>query len=374
MTTLLNLDNGLILDGTKLAWHQDRVAAWQNGERIAPITIDCALSSNCTYACKYCYGKLQCMEEKYLPHDVVIQLLDDAADMGVKAVSFVSDGESTCSPYLYEAIRYGHAKGLDMALGTNGYLLQDSELASILPCLTYVRFNISSGTVAGYCHIHGVGEKCYYKVLQSIKNAVALKKKHGLAVTIGLQMVLMPQYAEEIMPLAQLGKDLGVDYLVIKHCSDDEHGSLGVQYDAYAPLEALLHRAEALSTKEYLVKAKWSKIMSGGKRCYTKCFGPQFILQMSGTGLVAPCGMFFNKKYKQFHIGNITQTSLKSLWQSSRWQEVMDSITANTFDARTDCGTLCLQHKANEVLWDIHERQGILQKNNGAAPLHKNFI
>ena len=34
----------LILDGQKLAWHKDRVDAWLNGERIAPITIDCALT------------------------------------------------------------------------------------------------------------------------------------------------------------------------------------------------------------------------------------------------------------------------------------------------------------------------------------------
>ena len=33
----------LILDGTKISWHLDRVEKWQNGERIAPITIDMAL-------------------------------------------------------------------------------------------------------------------------------------------------------------------------------------------------------------------------------------------------------------------------------------------------------------------------------------------
>ena len=33
--------------------------------------------------------------------------------------------------------------------------------------------------------------------------------------------------------LAKLGKKLRPDYLVIKHCSDDEDGSLGVNYDGY---------------------------------------------------------------------------------------------------------------------------------------------
>ena len=35
----------LILDGTKIGWHLDRVEKWQKGERIAPITIDMALTS-----------------------------------------------------------------------------------------------------------------------------------------------------------------------------------------------------------------------------------------------------------------------------------------------------------------------------------------
>lgn len=39
----------LILDGTKLAWHGERVQQWLNGERIAPITIDMSLTRACNY-------------------------------------------------------------------------------------------------------------------------------------------------------------------------------------------------------------------------------------------------------------------------------------------------------------------------------------
>src|SRR3990170_210175 len=124
---------GLILDGHKLAWHKDRVEAWLNGERIAPITIDCALTRACTYRCVYCYGQLQANDEKRMTRDVIFRFLDDAADIGVKAISFVSDGESTCSPHLYDAILRGKSNGLNMALGTNGYLLKDDRLEETLP-------------------------------------------------------------------------------------------------------------------------------------------------------------------------------------------------------------------------------------------------
>lgn len=48
------------------------------------------------------------------------RFLDDTAEVGVKAISFVSHGESTCSPYFYDAVIRGKANGLDMAVGTNG--------------------------------------------------------------------------------------------------------------------------------------------------------------------------------------------------------------------------------------------------------------
>ncbi len=364
----------ILLDNHKLIWHPERVESWKSGELIAPITIDCALTQACTYKCVYCYGQLQYNEGRALSREVIFRFLDDCADIGVKAVSFVSDGESTCSPHLYDAILRGSQNGLDMALGTNGFLLKDERLSDILPILTYLRFNITAADAARYAEIHGCREECFNKVIKTIRNCVVLKNQHQLNVTIGLQMVLMPAFHDQIIPLARLGQALGVDYLVIKHCSDDENGSLGVDYESYGQCVDLLKEAEGLSTDTYQVQAKWSKIMSGGKRCYSRCYGPPFILQMSGTGLVAPCGMLFNDKYKKYHIGNISEMSFKEIWQSDRYREVMDLIASENFDAKTMCGTLCLQHKVNEYLYEIKENDKALQKAEGPPPQHINFI
>lgn len=364
----------IILDGHKIEWHRDRVEAWLRGERIAPITIDCALTRACTYRCVYCYGQLQANDEKQMTKDVIFRFLDDAAEIGVKAVSFVSDGESTCSPHLYDAILRGKGNGLDMALGTNGYLLKDERLEDILPALTYLRFNISAADPKRYAEIHGCTTKEYEKVISTIRKAVAIKKAKNLEVTLGLQMVLLPQFQDQIIPLAKLGKELGVDYLVIKHCSDDEQGSLGVDYSRYEVMVDILKEAEELSSPDYLVRAKWSKILSGGKRCYSRCYGPPFIMQFSGSGLVAPCGMLFNSKYKKYHIGNIAEKSFKEIWQSDRYWEVIDLIASEQFDARTMCGSLCLQHKVNEYLWELKLGKIKLRTPGGAPPMHGNFI
>src|SRR6185436_4983305 len=96
ISTLAKEHQDMILDGTKIAYYADRVKAWERGERIAPITVDMALTQSCNFHCDYCYMKLQKQEENHRIKDHHIkETYDDFAEIGVKGVSLVSDGEST---------------------------------------------------------------------------------------------------------------------------------------------------------------------------------------------------------------------------------------------------------------------------------------
>jgi MoaA/NifB/PqqE/SkfB family radical SAM enzyme len=364
----------LILDGTKIAWHSERIRAWERGERIAPITIDMALTRACNFGCHYCYAMMQENERLPITRDVIVNFLDDCAEIGVRAVSLVSDGESTLSPAFVDAVTHGSNRGLSMAVGTNGFLLTERKLEQILPHLTYLRINISAGERDRYGEIMGVKPEWFDKVCENIRTMVRIKREKQLAVTIGLQMVLMPEYEDQILPLARLGKELRPDYLVIKHCSDNEDGFLGVDYGAYQRLHDKLREAEALSDESYQVSVKWSKIKDEGKRGYQRCYGPPFLLQISGSGLVAPCGMLFNEQYKKFHMGNIVTHRFKEIFQSERYWEVMSYLASTEFNAQAMCGTLCLQHKVNQYLDAYKKGQLEIGLPAGKPPQHLNFI
>ncbi len=364
----------LILDGTKIAWHQDRIAAWERGERIAPITIDMALTRACNFGCNYCYAMMQENERLPITKDVIINFLDDCAEIGVKGISLVSDGESTLSPAFIDTIVHGGKLGISMAVGTNAYLLNERKLREILPHLAYLRVNITAGEPARYAEIMGVKEEWFYKVCENIRLMRKIKDEEGLSVTIGMQMVLMPQYEDQIIPLAKLGKELRPDYLVIKHCSDNEDGFLGVDYGGYKKLYDKLHEAEGYSDDDYQVTVKWSKIKDEGTRSYQRCYGAPFILQISGSGLIAPCGMLFNEQYKKFHIGNIVTERFKDIIYGDRYWEVMNYLASPSFNAQKMCGSLCLQHKVNEYL-DGYKKGNIeLAIPDGPLPNHLNFI
>ena len=364
----------LILDGTKIQWHMDRVKDWESGKRISPITIDLALTRSCNYGCHFCYAMLQENEKNTITKEVIYNFLQDCKDIGVKGISLVGDGESSQSPIFIDTIVRGGELGIDMACATNGLVLNRSKLEKILPHMTYLRVNFSAGESKRYAEIMGAKEVWFERVCQNIKDMVDIKKKNNLKVTIGMQMVVMPEYADQLIPLAKLGKELRPDYLVFKHCSDDEEGNLGVQYSKYKDIYGLLKEAESYSDSEYKVAVKWSKIEAEGKRSYQRCYGTPFLIQISGTGLVAPCSIMFNEKYKKYHLGNICEKRFKDIVQSDDYWEVMNRLASPSFNAQTMCGTLCLQHKFNEAL-DNHVK-GIkeIKKPEGQIPNHINFV
>ncbi len=365
----------LILDGTKIAWHEDRLRQWANGERFAPITVDIALTRACNYGCHFCYAMLQENDRKTITKQIAYDFLEDCADIGVRGVSLVGDGESTISPVFVDTIQRGNELGLSMAVASNGLTLTRRRAEEVLPHLTYLRINFSAGDAKRYAEIMGVKEAWFDRVCQNIRDMVEIKKRNNLDVTIGMQMVVMPEYEDQVVPLAKLGKELRPDYLVLKHCSDDEEGALGVDYDGYERFYDKLREAESYSDEEYKCVVKWSKIEAKGTRSYQRCYGAPFLIQMSGTGLVAPCSMMFNERYKKYHLGNICEQRFRDIIFSDDYWEVMNHLASPNFNAQVSCPTLCLQHKFNEAL-DNHVKgcSSIAATKGSEPPMHINFI
>ena len=371
-------EGALILDSHKLSYHFDRVQAWENGEKISPVSVDMALTRACGAMCSFCYAMVQEPQERAsIKTKEALNLLDDFGEIGIKAVSLVSDGESTISKVYIPFIQHAAKIGLDVANATNGWEWEPNKIDQVLPFLTWVRFTVAAGTPEGYAKIMFKSEKhteVFDRAMSHIRYAVDLKKKLNLKVTLGIQMVLMPEFKDEIIPFAKLAVDLGVDYGVIKHCSDDELGTLGIDYSKYESMYSLITEAEKLSNDKTKIIAKWSKIKDKGISSYNRLYGPQFLLQISGTGLVAPSGQFFNARYSKLHMGNFTEERFIDIFKSERYKRIMDYIASPNFDAQTMMGTLPITHYVNEAL-DNHIKGKIkIKPNYGPKPLHVDFL
>lgn len=368
----------LILDGTKLPWHTDRVAQWEAGERIAPISVDLAWTRACQAACRGCYAVLQESQDRHnITEYHALNLLDDFAEIGVKAVSLVSDGESTISPAYVPSILHAAERSIDVGNATNGWRFFPEVAEQVLPHMKWVRFTVLAGNAESYTRLMSADPtktEVFDTAMANIRAAVAIKERRGLDVTLGIQTFITPEDEREIRDFAQLGLDLGVDYAVIKHFSDDEYGSYGVKYGDYGKVYDALHAAERMSTDRTQVIVKWSKIRDGDKPPYKRLWGAPFLLQISGSGLVAPSGMFFNSRYSKLHIGDYTQERFRDIFNSSRYWDAMNHLASPYFDAASMMGSLPIQHYPSVALERHITGVERITRPAGPDPAHINFV
>jgi len=355
-----------IMDGNKLCWHLDRVNDWLRGKRIVPIHIDVGLSKGCNIRCEYCFGVIQGNfykkgSEVYFPGEPLLRYVREAGQMGVRSMGFIGEAEPLLNPYVYEAIVEGKKAGIDISMGTNGILLDTGKKGrEALECLTWIRFNISAASDEGYRRIHGSKE--FPTVIEKIKFCVETKRKRALNVTVGLQMVLTPSNVDQVVGLAKLGKELGVDYLVIKQCSDTVESHLGFfhKFDEYDNFYNILKEAEAQSSGDYNVIVKWKKITDKGRRNYDSCLGVPFLLYSSGDGKLYPCGMFFDIQEEEYRMGDLVKQSFREIWESDRYWDVVEKV--KKIDVHR-CYSGCRTDSINEFLWQLTH-----------PPEHVNFI
>lgn len=349
-------------DGNKLLWHMDRVHDhYRDGKRIAPLHIDIGATKMCNAKCVYCYGIHQKMSGEMIPEKALIRLFEDAPVLGIRSITLTGDGEPTLNPAVYDAVTVGKSRGLDIGFATNGIALTHAKIKVLLNSCTWLRFNLSAVSPAGYKSMHGVQQ--WETVQDNIKEALLVKQFMKSECTIGLQMVLIPECLSEVVDEAEWAVKHEVDYFVIKQYSDP--GCPGMsQFDLNwydRPLvQATLDKAESLSNSKTQVIAKRKTIASKGVRRYDRCVDCPLLFQISGNGKCYPCGYLFGNS--EYCYGDIKEQSLGEILSSDRYWGIIRRM-ANEFDVHKDCTGCCRHDSTNEFIW------GYLNK-----PDHINFI
>ncbi len=352
-----------LMTGHKLLWHLDRVSDWLKGEKIAPLHIEIGITNGCNLACKYCYGDMIGKADRKnrfaMPKETLLRLLQDAKDVGVKSVGFVGEGENTLSPYFYDAIEYAREIGLDLGIATNGITFKDSKIKKIVESFVWIRFSLGASNRGTYLDVHGMDQ--FDRVMEVIKKCVKTKKRYNLKTTLGTQMVVIRNNIRDIVPLAKLSKELGVDYFVAKPCSDTPDKKLDVPHEEYLKLEDMFADAESYSDDNYSVVIKWNKFENLGLNEFKTCYGTQFNMTINAKGDVAPCGHLLGYHSEEFCMGNIIKQSFKDIIASERYWEVQKKV--QTLNVNKECETNCLHHYINSFLESL--------KN---PPEHINFV
>ena len=332
------------LDSHKINYHPKEIAQFLDGNLKAPIYVEISPTGICNHKCLFCHYNYLGHEGKFVKGKI-IELIHELAKMGVKCVVFAGNGEPTLHVDTLEAIQLAKELGMDVALSTNGALLNEKHFEILAKNLTWIRFSFNAGSQENYAQ-----ENDYNKVIENIRKLKSVKDVIKSEITLGTQFVLIPENKDYVLQHGKMLKELGVDYFSVKHFYEHSHNEFNVNSNFLTDefLENLTLESEKLCDESFKFIVRSTKNLSS-QRVYDKCYGLEFLLFIDEQGDVYSC---FSHQYdKKTILGNIFENSFKDIWNSAQKQDAVDHI--NNCINKNQCQPNCRHHQINNYLWEI---------------------
>ena len=334
----------------KIFHHADLLKKIENGERVAPIYIRIKPTNICNENCYYCHYKNSYLTldeynpNDFIPHDKMIEIIDDMKEMGVKSVTFSGGGEPLAYPYITETMQKVIDSGIDLSIISNGVLLKD-ENAKILSNAKWVRLSIDSCNANIYSKLRGVPLTWFGILCDNIENFAKIKNDKC---ELGVNFVIGKDNYKDIYEMARLMKSLGVNHVKFTPLISNETE----EYHAPFKQEVIdsLSKAKELEGNRFrvidLYTSDFERIASGVKmfnRPYKTCYMKKLICIIAANQKVYHCQ---DKAYlSNGVVGDLKNRRFKDVWFDRETIEKADK-----FDARIGCTEHCVHDDRNIML------------------------
>lgn len=317
-----------VYSSSKAAWHLDRIAQLRRGEDIVPTHIHLVISDLCNQDCHFCSYRMtggfaaenfaengNKNPARFIPTAKAKEILDDCAELGVKAIEFTGGGEPTVHKDHLEIIGHAQRLGLQTGLVTNGVRL-NAHFA--FENLDWLRISLDAGNGDTYEKMRE--SKAWIKALYNIRLAATFEKPY-----VGIGFVITRENFGEIEAATYLVRSCGVSYIRLSAMFSYE----GSKY--YEPIA--LRVAEQIAMAKSMETSTFKVIDLFGNRIadldqgtpdYDFCGEQQFVLYIGGDQKVYTCCT--NAYTNHGEIGDLREQSFATwLRTTRRWD----------FDARS---------------------------------------
>ena len=340
----------------KIFHFQEKINSFLSQEVTAPIYVRIKPINLCNHGCFFCVystgfrvkdggeeehivsGMHEDMkEEDVIPTCKMMEILDDLASIGTKAVTFSGGGEPLIHQDIVQIMRRTLDLGLDLSIITNGQNLA-KERAEVLANAKWVRVSMDYSNGEQMKRFRNVPVKSFDSVLKNIK-AFAAIKHHDC--DLGVNYIVHKNNYMNLFDFTAQLKEAGVDNVRFSPMYVENF------YEYHAEIENKVNAELKLISK--LIDAKFTvnttyNITPGSShskvRSYDRCYTMQTVPVIGADLNVYAC---HNKAYDHTGlIGSIKDTSFKSLWFSSETKALMQS-----FNPKLKCMHECSSDRKN---------------------------
>lgn len=305
-----------------------------------PLALHLETTYSCTCKCAFCSRwKIKGRAKEELSHSQIIDLIDQAYELGVKMI-ILSGGEPLLKKGILDAMLYARKKGMITNMTTNGTLINENNVEGILSAFDIINISLDSYDEKKHDEIRGV-KGTYKKAINTIK----LLNKHSKNVCINIQSTLTADNFKDIM---RINKELSAE---------------GIS-TLFQPMHVNPDNNFNISNKKFsdfnfdYLKEKWGYFMNEYK--YQNAFDRLFFRDFHEKSLdfieapfsVIPCfncfagslsffinpyGEVFPCESLRISMGNIKNRKLTEIWYDEKNNELRRKIKAR----ECSCWLLC---------------------------------
>lgn len=318
------------IDSHKLMFHPERVSDWVQGKTVYPINAEVGLAGACNHRCIFCAADYMGYEPTILPKQILHTRFQEMHEKGLKSVLFAGTGEPLLNKDASEIINDAKKIGIDVALSTNGVLFTEEVAGVCMESISWIRFSTSAGTEATYKKIHRGADGDLERVFTNIYNAAQLKKKHNLKTVLGVQIVMIPENADEVILLAKKVKKLGADQFSVKSFGWQplSNSELKQELDRttyYDNREDLIRELEELNDENFRAVYRLNRISKvKTAKAYSECYALPFHTNIDANGDVWPCCALIGMQ--GMRIGNIKESTFEEIWNGEQRKKVTQKL------------------------------------------------
>ena len=335
---------------TKLKFFRfrEQLEALENGHVAPPVHVRIKPMNPCNHDCWYCayhdenlqLGNLMNYKDK-MPREKLMEIIDDIAEMGGRAVTFSGGGEPLIYPHIAEAVnKLGH-HGIKVATLTNGSHLHGEIAEAFAKHGTWIRISIDGWNAESYSKIRNVKIMEFDKVLNNIKGFANLNS----ACVLGINYIVDNQNYSHVLEFSRVMKDIGVNHLKIMGVIISNNGRESNAYHEKFrdSVHEQIKQAESLEDEKFKIIDHYHEFSERFDKGYTTCPSIKFLTIIGADCKVYACQ---DKAYtEQGLLGSIEKRRFKDFWLSEENSKRMGEINPSIH-----CRHHCAEHRRNLLL------------------------
>lgn len=344
-----NFSTSDVFSPFKILTYPEVLSAAQADAALPPINLEINPSNTCNQSCTWCtYGYLHERREM-LPRELILGLLADAKELGVRSVTWTGGGEPTVYKELPEVIAAAAEHGFRQGINTNGSRLNERLIETFVDNFSYVRFSVDAGSPEVYSVTHRVPLEAFEKVTRNIGALIERRREKGSRLTVGFSFLVDNSNVDDLLKAATLSRSLGVDYFQLKPIVNyvESNAQFSAESELWRRMEGQLGEVFGLETEQFQVRFlghKFEDIKLQEQyygRTYQQCRGNELLATVGADGSVDVCCAY--KGDKDWSFGNLHEKSFKEIWAGELRRRVLARIDV------AKCPPLCKAHEINKV-------------------------